>query len=278
MTLTAVAQTVTPALRASGISVGYRGNTVVKDCDLEIRPGVMTAILGPNGCGKSTLLKSLARLIPTISGSIELNGQPLASLSGRELARRLAMLTQTPTAPEGIRVADLVALGRHPYRSWLRQWSSSDAEAVREAMALTGVSELADRRLDALSGGQRQRAWIAMVLAQQTDVLLLDEPTTSLDLARSLDLLDLVDRLHADHGRTVVMVLHDLALACRYCDDLVMMRDGRIITRGEPQEIVTEELLFEVFGLRSRVIEDPVSGRPLIVPVGERHSERIASI
>ncbi|MDF3285209.1 MULTISPECIES: ABC transporter ATP-binding protein [unclassified Gordonia (in: high G+C Gram-positive bacteria)] len=260
----------TEALAARGISVGYRGTPVITDLDLTIPRGRLTCIIGPNGCGKSTLLKALSRLIPISSGRVEINGRALGDLSTRELATAMAVLPQSPIAPEGILVADLVALGRHPHQSWLRQWSAGDGDVVHAALAQTGVADLADRTVDSLSGGQRQRVWIAMVLAQQTDTLLLDEPTTFLDLSRSLEVLDLIDVLHTEQRRTVVMVLHDLALACRYSDELVVMRDGAVITQGAPQDVITEEMLWEVFGLRSRVMADPVSSRPLVVPVGER--------
>lgn len=261
-----------PALAARSIDVGYAGATVISGLDLEIRAGALTGIIGPNGCGKSTLLKALSRLIPVTAGHIEVGGRPLGEMSTRELATEIAVLPQSPVAPEGILVADLVALGRHPHQSWLRQWSSGDGDVVLAALAQTGVADLADRPVDSLSGGQRQRVWIAMVLAQETTTLLLDEPTTYLDLSRSLEVLDLVDVLHTEQDRTVVAVLHDLALACRYCDELVVMADGAVIAQGAPGDVVTEELLWEVFGLRSRVIDDPVSERPLVVPVGARRT------
>lgn len=259
-----------PALAARAIDVGYQGTTVISGLDLEISPGRLTGIIGPNGCGKSTLLKALSRLVQVSAGHVEIAGRPLSALSTRELATAMAVLPQSPVAPEGILVADLVALGRHPHQSWLRQWSANDGDVVRDALEQTGVADLADRTVESLSGGQRQRVWIAMVLAQQTDTLLLDEPTTFLDLSRSLEVLDLIDVLHTEYNRTVVMVLHDLALACRYCDELVVMRDGAVVAQGTPAEVITEQLLWEVFGLRSRVIADPVSSRPLVVPVGVR--------
>ncbi|GEE01106.1 iron-enterobactin transporter ATP-binding protein [Gordonia spumicola] len=257
-------------LAARGITVGYRDRTVLSDLSVEIAPNALTGIVGPNGCGKSTLVKAMSRLTPTSAGEIVLDGSPISSMSTRALARAIGVLPQNPIAPDGILVADLVALGRHPHQNWIRQWSGRDSDEITRALEQTGVADLAERRVSDLSGGQRQRVWVAMVLAQQTEFLLLDEPTTYLDLARSLELLDLVDRLHAEQGRTVVMVLHDLALACRYCDELIVMRDGRVVVQGPPKEIVTEDLLWDVFGLRSRVIADPVSDQPLVVPVGER--------
>ena len=260
----------TAALTARGIEVGYRDRCVISDLDLEIPAGAVTSVIGPNGCGKSTLLKALCRLLPLRAGEVTVDGTPLSRVPSRTLARKMGFLPQNPVAPEGVLVADLVVLGRHPHRSWIRQWAADDDEVVREALELTGVVDLADRPVDALSGGQRQRVWLSMALAQQTDILLLDEPTTYLDLAHSLDVLDLIDSLQAGHGRTVVMVLHDLALACRYSDNLVVMQHGAVVAQGDPADIITEELLDSVFGLNARILADPVSDRPLIVPVGRR--------
>jgi iron complex transport system ATP-binding protein len=203
-----------------------------------------------------------------------LDGEQIDRMPTREVARVLGLLPQAPSAPEGLTVADLVARGRHPHQSWYRQWSSDDAAAVDAALEMTGISDLADRTVDELSGGQRQRAWISMALAQGTDLLLLDEPTTYLDLAHQIDVLDLVQELHATMGRTIVMVLHDLNLAARYADTVVAMRDGRIVAQGRPSDVLTEQLLLDVFGLDARVVEDPVAGTPLVVPVGSRHRGR----
>ncbi|WP_018653839.1 ABC transporter ATP-binding protein [Actinomadura flavalba] len=257
-------------LAARGVSVGYGDRTVIDGLDVTIPSGVVTAIIGPNGCGKSTLLRTLARLLRPSTGTVVLDGEDIGSLKTREVARKLGLLPQAPVAPEGLTVADLVARGRHPHQSWLRQWSSDDAAVVARALAMTGVSDLADRPVDALSGGQRQRVWISMTLAQGTDLLLLDEPTTYLDLAHAIDVLDLVDDLH-EAGRTVVMVLHDLNLAARYSDHLVVMRAGAILAQGHPRDVITAELLRDAFGLRARVIPDPVGDRPLIVPIGRTH-------
>ncbi|WAL98295.1 ABC transporter ATP-binding protein [Streptomyces sp. Je 1-369] len=257
-------------LAARGVSVGYGSRTVIDDLDVSIPPGVITTIIGPNGCGKSTLLRTLTRLLKPVSGSVVLDGQDIVKLKTRDVAKKLGLLPQTPVAPEGLTVADLVARGRHPHQSWLRQWSSDDAGVVARALAMTGVSDLADRPVDSLSGGQRQRVWISMTLAQGTDLLLLDEPTTYLDLAHAIDVLDLVDDLH-ESGRTVVMVLHDLNLATRYSDNLVVMKDGAILAQGHPRDVITAELLQEAFGLRARVVDDPVGDRPLIVPIGRTH-------
>ncbi|MFF5840213.1 ABC transporter ATP-binding protein [Streptomyces massasporeus] len=272
-----VAQSVTEAavggtsrLAARGVTVGYGGRVVIDELDVAIPPGVITTIIGPNGCGKSTLLKTLSRLLKPAKGAVVLDGEDIGRLRTREVAKKLGLLPQAPVAPEGLTVADLVARGRHPHQSWLRQWSSDDADVVERALAMTGVSDLADRPVDALSGGQRQRVWISMTLAQGTDLLLLDEPTTYLDLAHAVDVLDLVDDLH-ESGCTVVMVLHDLNLATRYSDNLVVMREGSVLAQGHPRDVITAELLDEAFGLKARVIDDPVGDRPLIVPIGRTH-------
>ncbi|MFJ4564893.1 ABC transporter ATP-binding protein [Streptomyces caelestis] len=257
-------------LAARGVTVGYGARTVIDDLDVAIPPGVVTTIIGPNGCGKSTLLRTLSRLLKPSKGTVVLDGDDIARLRTRDVARRLGLLPQAPVAPEGLTVADLVARGRHPHQSWLRQWSSDDADVVERALAMTGVSDLADRPVDALSGGQRQRVWISMTLAQGTDLLLLDEPTTYLDLAHAMDVLDLVDDLH-ESGCTVVMVLHDLNLAARYSDNLIVMRAGSILAQGHPRDVLTAELLHEAFGLHAKVIDDPVGDRPLIVPIGRTH-------
>ncbi|WP_241386904.1 ABC transporter ATP-binding protein [Rhodococcus sp. CH91] len=260
-----------PRLVAEHISLGYGDRLIVDDLDLAIPTGVVTTVIGPNGCGKSTLLRSLSRLLKPRTGTVLLDGADITTMRTREVARVLGMLPQAPVAPEGLTVADLVSRGRHPHQSWFRQWSSDDEDEVALALERTGIADLADRPVDELSGGQRQRAWISMALAQGTDILLLDEPTTYLDLAHSMEVLDLVDRLHSELGRTVVMVLHDLNLAVRYSDHLVVMKQGRIVASGPPAEVISVELLREVFGLDASVIADPVSDRPLIVPIGTRH-------
>ncbi|MGW0045155.1 ABC transporter ATP-binding protein [Rhodococcus sp. NPDC003348] len=261
----------TGRLAAENLVACYGDRVIIDGLDLQIPAGVVTTIIGPNGCGKSTLLRSLGRLLKPRSGRVLLDGKAISQMRTKDVARTLGMLPQAPVAPEGLTVADLVSRGRHPHQSWLRQWSSDDEGEVAKALALTGVSDLADRAIDELSGGQRQRAWISMALAQGTDILLLDEPTTYLDLAHSVEVLDLVDRLHSELGRTVVMVLHDLNLAIRYSDRLVVMSKGSVVASGTPSEVISPELLLEVFGLEARVIDDPVSDRPLIVPVGTRH-------
>ncbi|MBF6346798.1 ABC transporter ATP-binding protein [Nocardia cyriacigeorgica] len=258
-------------LAADGVTLGYGERVIVDGLNLDIAPGVITTVIGPNGCGKSTLLRSLGRLLKPSTGQVLLDGKAISSMKTKDVARIVGMLPQTPVAPEGLTVADLVARGRHPHQSWIRQWSATDESEVLTALEQTGIADLAHRSLDELSGGQRQRAWISMALAQGTDILLLDEPTTYLDLAHSLEVLDLVDRLHDELGRTVVMVLHDLNLAIRYSDQLIVMREGRIIAKGAPADIIDAELLREVFGLEATVLEDPMSGRPMIVPIGTRH-------
>ncbi len=260
-----------PRLVVRDLVLSYGERVVVDSLDLEVADGGITAIVGPNGCGKSTLLRALGRLLRPRGGAVLLDGKEISSLRTRDVARTLGLLPQSPVAPEGLTVADLVARGRHPHQSWLRQWSGDDEAAVAEALAWTGLGDLADRPLDELSGGQRQRAWLSMALAQDTGVLLLDEPTTYLDLAHGIELLDLVDRLHDERGRTVVVVLHDLTMAARYADRLVVMDAGRVVAAGDPGEVLTEELVREVFGIRAVVVPDPVSGRPLVLPVGTRH-------
>jgi iron complex transport system ATP-binding protein len=258
-------------LVADDLRLGYGDTIVVNGLSLDLTGAGVTAIIGPNGCGKSTLLRGLGRLIKPRGGRVLLDGSDLARLPTKEVARRMAVLPQAPQAPAGLTVADLVGRGRHPHQTWYRQWSAADAEIVAAALAKTGMTDLAHRPLDELSGGQRQRAWISMALAQDTGLLLLDEPTTFLDLAHQIEVLELVRRLHTEHGRTVVVVLHDLNLAARYAHRLVAMRDGQVVAVGEPVTVLTEELVHDVFGLAAQVIEDPVAGTPLVVPLGGRH-------
>jgi iron complex transport system ATP-binding protein len=264
-----------PRLSARGLRLAYGPHIVVDELDIDVLDGTVTAVIGPNGCGKSTLLRALSRLLPTTRGHVLLDGERIDKLPTREVAKVLGVLPQTPVAPEGLTVGDLVARGRHPHQTWYRQWSSDDEDAVAEALSWTGMADFAERTLDSLSGGQRQRVWISMALAQGTDVLLLDEPTTFLDLAHQIDVLDLVARLHAEAGRTVVMVLHDLNLAARYAGRLVAMRAGRIVAEGPPAEVLTKELLREVFELDAEVIADPVTGTPMVVPVRRATGELI---
>ena len=263
--------TTAPRLAAHGLSVSYGGDDVLRGVDMSAVDGALTAIVGPNGCGKSTLLRTLGRLLAPNAGAVVLDGASIATLRTKEVARRVGLLPQAPVAPEGLTVAELVARGRYPHQSWLRQWSRQDEEAVADALAWTGTADLAARPLDTLSGGQRQRAWLAMALAQDTGILLLDEPTTYLDIAHAVDVLDLVDRLHDERGCTVVLVLHDLTLAARYADHLVVLHEGRVVAAGDPGEVLTAELVGDVFGVRAAVVPDPVSGRPLVLPIGTRH-------
>ena len=255
-----------PGLRASHLSLSYGSRIVVPGIDVAIPTGQITVVVGANACGKSTLLRGLGRLLKPVGGSVLLDGRDIHSLPTREVATRLGLLPQTPTAPDGITVADLVGRGRFPHQRWYRQWSPDDAEAVARALAVTGTTALADRAVDELSGGQRQRAWIAMTLAQGTPLLLLDEPTTYLDLAHQVEVLDLLADLNEVEGRTIVIVLHDLNLAARYAHHLIAMADGRIVAEGSPTEVVTAEMVEEVFGLPCRVIPDPLTATPLVLP------------
>ncbi len=257
-----------PRLRAETLDVGYGDHLVIRELDLDVLDGGVTTVIGPNGCGKSTLLRALGRLLRPQAGQVVLDGRRIDQVPTREVARTLALLPQAPLAPEGLVVCDLVARGRHPRQSWLRQWSRDDEAVVDRTLRWTSMSELADRPIDELSGGQRQRAWIAMALAQDTDLLLLDEPTTYLDLSHQVEVLDLIHRLNRERGRTVVMVLHDLNLAARYSDRLVALQDGRIVADGAPADVLTPALLRSTFRLDARVIDDPVYGRPLVVPIG----------
>jgi len=255
------------SISVANLRVGYTPDRpVISDLSLNIPGGQVTTIIGPNGCGKSTLLRAIGRLIPSQGGEVRLGDTDIGSMKRRDIAKTIGVLPQSPISPPGLIVSDLVSRGRHPHQSWIRQWSSSDEEEVNAALEMTDVAELADRSVDSLSGGQRQRVWISMVLAQHTDVLFLDEPTTYLDLAHSIEVLDLVNRLRRDLDRTVVMVLHDLNLSSPYTDNLVVRRDGDLIATGKPEEIITSELLKDVFELDATVIEDPVAGGPLIVP------------
>ena len=261
----------TAALQTDALSLGYGERLVVDRLTTSVPTGAVSVIIGANGCGKSTLLRGLARLLRPSAGSVLLDGRDIHTLPSREVARVLGLLPQTPTAPEGITVADLVARGRHPHQTWFRPWSAADQRAVTEALTLTDTLGLAERPVDQLSGGQRQRVWIALALAQQTDLLLLDEPTTYLDLAHQVEVLDLLTDLNRRRGTTVVIVMHDLNLACRYADHLVALREGRIVAEGEPAEVITEAVIEEVYGLRARVVADPVSGTPTVVPIGRHH-------
>ncbi|WP_026912549.1 ABC transporter ATP-binding protein [Patulibacter minatonensis] len=263
-------------LRGEELSLGYDARAVSHDLTVEIPDGSFTVIVGPNACGKSTLLRALARMLKPSVGTVLLDGGPIQSLPSKEVARRLGLLPQSSIAPDAITVADLVARGRYPHQGLLRQWSREDERAVAAAMASTDVTELASRAVDELSGGQRQRVWLAMVLAQETPIVLLDEPTTFLDIAHQIEVLDLCAELHQDQGRTLVAVLHDLNHACRYATHLIAMRDGAVVAEGDPSQIVDAELVERVFGLRCRVIPDPETGTPLIVPAARQRQREHA--
>jgi len=257
-------------LIADGLSAGYGEATVLDGLDLAIPPGKITVIVGANACGKSTLLRTLSRLLPARKGTVLLDGKSIHNLPSRALARTLGLLPQSPIAPEGIAVSDLVSRGRHPHQGIFSRWRREDDEAVAAALAATKTEDLADRPVDELSGGQRQRVWIAMALAQETDLLLLDEPTTFLDISHQIEVLDLLTDLNQTRGTTVVMVLHDLNLAARYADHLVAMANGRLHAAGPPEAVLTEDNVRQVFGLQSRIVTDPTSGRPTMLPIG-RH-------
>ncbi|BBZ74683.1 ABC transporter [Mycolicibacterium anyangense] len=258
-------------LSAEHLSIGYGDRPVITDLSVQILDARITVIVGPNACGKSTLLRTLARLLRPSAGKVILDGSEIGTLHTKEVARRMGLLPQSATAPEGITVADLVSRGRFPHQRVIRQWSRDDEAAVAEAMRCTAITGLSGRLVDELSGGQRQRVWVAMVLAQQTPLLLLDEPTTYLDITHQVELLDLFTMLNREHGRTVVAVLHDLNHACRYADHIIAMKDGRIVAQGNPREVVDETLVESVYGLRCQIIDDPQTGTPLIVPRAGAH-------
>lgn len=259
-------------VRAEGLSLGYRDRTIVDGLDLELLTGGVTVIVGANGCGKSTLLRGLGRLLAPAGGAVTLDGRSLADVPARELARAIGVLPQQPIAPEGITVGDLIGRGRYPHQGLFRRWSAQDDAAVEEALRLTDTADLADRAVGELSGGQRQRVWIALALAQDADVMLLDEPTTFLDVSHQVEVLDLLTDLNRSRGTTIVMVLHDLNLAARYADHLIALADGGVHAAGAPTEVLDAALVEAVFGLRSTVITDPVSGSPLMLPIGRHHS------
>lgn len=254
-------------LRVERATIGYDQVTISEDLSVDIPDGSFTVIVGPNACGKSTLLRALSRLLKPSAGQVLLDGKSISTYKAKDVARRLGLLPQSSLAPDGISVANLIARGRYPHQGIIRQWTDRDEQAVLDAMAATGVTELSARLVDELSGGQRQRVWVAMVLAQETPLLLLDEPTTFLDIAHQIELLELFTDLHLA-GNTLVAVLHDLNQAARYGTHLIAMKDGRIVAEGPPETVVTEDIVSEVFGLACRVVPDPVAGTPTVVPLG----------
>lgn len=262
-------------LLTQNLSLAYEGNSVIRDLSLAIPSGKITALIGANGCGKSTLLRGLARLLKPAQGTVYLDGKSISQCSTKWVAQQVGLLPQSSTAPEGLTVRDLVAQGRYPYQNWMQQWSSQDERYVQQALDITDLVELGDRPLDTLSGGQRQRAWIAMTLAQNTQILLLDEPTTFLDLAHQIEVLDLLHDLNQQQGRTIVMVLHDLNHACRYADYLIAMKAGQIFAAGDPQSVITAETVQAVFNLQCQIYPDPIAGTPMCVPISARTKSRM---
>ncbi|WP_158685271.1 iron-enterobactin ABC transporter ATP-binding protein [Cronobacter sakazakii] len=262
--------TMTSRLTGEALTLGYGDFRVADGLNVAIPDGKFTAIIGPNGCGKSTLLRTLSRLMKPLGGQVRLDGEAIQHFATKEVARRIGLLAQNASAPGDITVAELVARGRYPHQPLFTRWRDEDERAVQKAMAATGVTALADQSVDTLSGGQRQRAWIAMVLAQETSILLLDEPTTWLDISHQIDLLELLCTLNREQGYTLAAVLHDLNQACRYANHLIALRDGKIIAEGAPSEIVDAALIEAIYGLRCMIIEDPVAGTPLVVPLGQR--------
>ena len=256
------------ALETKSLTLSYGETTIINELNLEIPKGKITIFIGSNGCGKSTLLRSLARLLKPTSGDILLEDKAIQNMQTKQIARQMAILPQGPQAPEGLTVLQLVKQGRYPYQTWLKQWSEKDEEMVQKALAATGMTEFAERDVHALSGGQRQRAWIAMTLAQDTDIILLDEPTTYLDMTHQIEVLDLLFELNETEQRTIVMVLHDLNLACRYADNIVAIQDKQIYAQGKPEEIVDCKLVRDVFRMDCQIITDPLFGTPLCIPQG----------
>ncbi|ELS31787.1 MULTISPECIES: ABC transporter ATP-binding protein [Pseudanabaena] len=257
-------------LSTQNLSLAYEKKNIIQDLTLTIPTGKVTALVGANGCGKSTLLKGLARLLKPTDGVVYLDGKSIAQRSTKSVAQQLGLLPQNPIAPEGLTVRDLVAQGRYPHQTWMQQWSIQDRQFVQQALEMTDLVELSDRPLDTLSGGQRQRAWIAMALAQNTKILLLDEPTTFLDLAHQIEVLDLLHYLNQQQERTIVMVLHDLHHACRYADYIVAIKDGRIFAEGTPQEVIVEDIVQAVFNLKCRIYPDPIAGTPMCIPISAK--------
>ncbi|MCL6602215.1 MAG: ABC transporter ATP-binding protein [Paenibacillus sp.] len=263
----------THTFQAERISAGYDNKTILQDVSISIPSNKISIIIGANGCGKSTLLKTMARLIKPTSGQVTLDGLPIHKIPPKQLARVLGLLPQSPIVPEGITVADLVGRGRYPHQTFLKGWTKKDYEAVAEAMEIMNITEFADRNIDELSGGQRQRVWIAMALAQQTDILFLDEPTTYLDITYQVEILDLLTDLNRKRGTTIVMVLHDINLSARYADHIFALHEGKLVTEGEPSKVITSKLIQDIFCLQCTIIKDFVSGSPSVVPIGRHHNK-----
>jgi len=249
------------------LHLSYGGPPIVEELTVTIPTQAITAIIGPNGCGKSTLLKALARILIPEQGKVEVNEVDIHSQSTKEIARQLGLLPQNPRSPDGITVSDLIQRGRYPHQGIFRQWSREDESSVSKALSLTGLTNFSDRPIDEVSGGQRQRVWIAMLLAQETPIMLLDEPTTHLDIAHQIEVLDLLKELTEQHNRTIVMVLHDINLAVRYANNLIAMRDGEIKTAGKPRDVLTAQMIHDVFSIQAQILPDPISGSPLCIPV-----------
>ena len=253
------------ALRGEGVAVGYGDRLIIEPMDVAVPAGEVTAIIGPNGCGKSTLLKALSRTMPLAAGAVYLDGRAIAEMPTAEVARKMALLPQAPEAPGGLTVGELVALGRYPHQRGFGRLSARDREIIAWALAITHLDDFSGRALDALSGGQRQRAWIAMALAQDTDLILLDEPTTYLDMAHQLEVLELLRSLNEEQGKTIALVIHELNLAARVADWMIALKDGSIRGAGTPEEVMTPAMLREVFGLDALIEPDPWTGRPSLV-------------
>ncbi|GAE26871.1 iron compound ABC uptake transporter ATP-binding protein PiaD [Halalkalibacter wakoensis JCM 9140] len=263
----------THIFQSENITAGYDHKTILYDVSISVPSNQISIIIGANGCGKSTLLKTMARLIKPTSGQVTLDGKPIHKIPPKQLARVLGLLPQSPIVPEGITVADLVGRGRFPHQTFLKGWTKKDYEAVSEAMEMMKITEFAEQNIDELSGGQRQRVWIAMALAQQTDILFLDEPTTYLDITYQVEILDLLTDLNRKHGTTIVMVLHDINLSARYADHIFALQKGKLVAEGAPKEVITSTLIEDIFGLHCTVIKDPVSGSPSVIPIGRHHNK-----
>lgn len=260
--------------RVEKLTAGYDRKTILHDIDLKLLDGEISVIIGANGCGKSTLLKTMAKLIKPMSGEVILDGKAISKIPAKDFARTLGVLPQERVLPEGITVVDLISRGRYPHHSLLSSMSKADYEAVAEAMEMMDITAFANRDIEALSGGQKQRVWIAMALAQQTDILFLDEPTTFLDITYQVEILDLLTDLNRKYGTTIVMVLHDINLAVRYAEHVFALKEGVLIAEGKASSVITSELIKEVFALDCTVITDPVSGTPLVVPKGRYHRDK----